>query len=283
MAAPQDAEQLLTTEPPHTTEGETGEAKIVGQRRWGRFVALGAVGAALLVVAGLAAAASGRRPTGGPMQAADAVEDGEVEELFKKGKKGPLGPFGELAGPSLNPQDYLVGSIPRFSDWAAHHGSPPKKKEKPSKKCPAGCKGKCCNGGKLCCGKKAICCGTSCCSGGSICCNRGLGLCCAKGTMCCWGKMCCAPSWTCGKTRSYGEPLRYNILKACGGGAQFRRLLDEQRYKHDFRRLLASNETALKELMGIPEDDDGDVDQVEAAADETADAEAEAEAVGDEE
>jgi len=160
------------------------------------------------------------------------------------------GPFGEYAGPELAVRDFRLGAFPRYADPAAQLGSPPKPYEPPSKGCHGWCQGgTCCNDGKLCCGSDAVCCGTSCCSGGSICCDKHIGLCCSEDSMCCWGKLCCAPSWTCGNTRRYGNGLKFKLLESCGGGAQFRRLLDEQRYKQQFRALIAENSTALRQLV----------------------------------
>lgn len=195
--------------------------------------------------AGLAVTIRGHRDARAP---GNADADGVVEL-----NGGARGPFGEYAGPVLNPWDYHLGAVPKYADWRAHMGSAPKPTQKPSEKCLAGCTGTCCNKGKLCCGSDAVCCGTSCCSGGSICCDEKIGLCCAGGTMCCWGMMCCAPGWACGHTR--GNVGLFVPLKQCGSGAQFRRLSDEQRYKHNIRRLLA-NETALKELVGAAEEEE---------------------------
>lgn len=182
----------------------------------------------------------------------DAITLTSVHKIYKPHKINHRGPWGEVAGPDLNSQDYRLGARPKYgADPAALMGSPPWPHQKKSHGCGDACKGTCCNGGKLCCGPSAVCCGTSCCSGGSICCDAKIGLCCAGGTMCCWGKMCCASSWSCGRTRNFGDGLRFKVLKQCGGGAQFRRLLDKHAYARNFRRLLASNETGLRELLGI--------------------------------
>jgi hypothetical protein len=222
------------------------EATVAHQRRWGRLpTRVGAI-AAVLVFLGLALFAAVRRSASGDVagndEAAKALENGDGESLHAL-----VGPFGEYAGPAppFGTGKYFWGQS------VANMGSPPRPHEPHSIEPTPGCPGTSCNGGKLCCGSDAICCGTSCCSGGSICCNGHLGLCCAQGTMCCYGKMCCSPSFKCGDSRTVTDGLRYQVLQQCGGGAQIRRLMDQVYYKHQFRKLLATNETGLKELLGI--------------------------------
>mmetsp|Transcript_82804 Transcript_82804/g.182024 ORF Transcript_82804/g.182024 Transcript_82804/m.182024 type:complete len:265 (+) Transcript_82804:76-870(+) len=189
-----------------------------------KFAVLITVGAAL-AWAGFALSSPRQKASAGS-KPEDAVELARV------------GPFGERAGPDFTFRDWRLGAHPKYGgDPQALEGSPPKKPEHPSHKCPAGCQGTCCNGGNLCCGSDATCCGTSCCSKGSICCDKDIGLCCAPGSMCCFGKFCCAESFMCGHTRSLDSPNRYKVLETCGGGGQFRRLLEQQLHKRDLRRM----------------------------------------------
>mmetsp|Transcript_148046 Transcript_148046/g.369051 ORF Transcript_148046/g.369051 Transcript_148046/m.369051 type:complete len:276 (-) Transcript_148046:74-901(-) len=238
-------------------ESDLGEARLPAhQKRWGRLPALVgiALAAALVLLAGFAVA---RRQQGNDDAATEAVQEGEAEALYAPEPvigtgRAKLGPFGEYAGPAppFDSGKYFFGRP------SSNMGSYPLPPEPHSLHKPPGCKGIGCNGGKLCCGKDAKCCGTSCCSGGSICCNSHLGLCCAAGTMCCYGKFCCSPSLKCGDTRVKDGSFRFQILQQCGGGAQIRRLVEQVRYKREFRKLLSTNETGLKELLGIPSGDD---------------------------